>query len=71
MNNYIKAGLVPVGKNEEGEMEYIGTKQEWEKLDEMSLAKTEAEINFTNELDIAEESTRQAIFHEENKEELV
>ena len=28
-----EAGLVPVGKNDEGEMEYLGTEKEWEEAD--------------------------------------
>lgn len=30
-----KAGLVYVGKNEEGENEFIGTKEQWAKADEL------------------------------------
>lgn len=35
--------MIPCGKNEEGEQEFIGTKEEWEKFDEMSLVKEELE----------------------------
>jgi len=29
-----RCGLVPCGKNSEGEQEYIGTKQEWDRYDD-------------------------------------
>lgn len=31
--NYLKHGLVPCGKNEDGEMEYIGTREQWAKTE--------------------------------------
>ena len=33
MNKHLKAGLIPAGKNEDGEQEWIGTNQEWNKFD--------------------------------------
>lgn len=37
MNNKLalEAGLYPAGYNEEGEQEYIGTRQQWEKYQEL------------------------------------
>lgn len=37
MNNKLalEAGLYPAGYNEEGEQEYIGTRQQWERYQEL------------------------------------
>ena len=51
MKIYEKAGLVPAGKNEDGEQDYIGTKEQWDKYDEMSLAKAEAEMEHERIMD--------------------
>jgi len=43
MNNYEKAGLIPAGKNEDGEQLWMGTKSMWNKLEELDL--DEANLN--------------------------
>lgn len=42
-NLYEIAGLVPAGKDEEGEMEYIGTDKQWKRYQELE------EINSNHE----------------------
>ena len=37
---YIEAGLVPCGKNTDGEEEYIGTRKQWEKADQLLFAES-------------------------------
>jgi len=54
MKIYEQAGLVQVGKNKEGEMEYIGTVQQWDKAkelapDPMDLSKEKQEIEERSE----------------------
>lgn len=58
-NLYEIAGLVPAGKNEDGEQEYIGTKEQWTKAEELELKKDEMTENEVN-----------SILEEEHEEEL-